>query len=45
MLVQALTEVRMEMLKNHKFLLQLNFITLSCDWREDGSHAHDQHFQ
>ena len=43
MLVQALTEVKIELLKNHDFLPWRNFVTLSCNWREDGSHARDQH--
>ena len=43
MLVQAYTEVKIEMLKNHDFVPWGNFVTLSCDQREDGGHARDQH--
>ena len=43
MLVQALTEVKIEMLKNHDFFLGEFFLTLSCDRREERDHAHDQH--
>ena len=39
---QTSIEVKMETLKTQEFRAWWNLVTLSCDRREDGSHAHDQ---
>ena len=39
MLVQALSEVKIDMLKNHDFLPWRNVVTLSCTQREDGDYS------